>query len=90
MDDYSDPHANLSPYSINSLTSCQKTITKGYLIDSNDKIYGVFSAFSLLYLEFNPGSRIVDLFSDRFSFNLASIEKNNKKQSQQLNKMTLQ
>ena len=36
------------------------------------------------------GSRIVDLFSNCFSSNLASIEKNNKKQSQQFNEMTLQ
>ena len=90
MDDYSDTHAKLSSYSINSLTSCQKTITKGHLIDSNDKLYGVFPAFSPFHPEFNPGSRIVDLFSDRFSFNLASREKNNKKHSQQLNEMTLQ
>ena len=39
IDDYSDTHAKLSPYSINSLTSHQKTITKGHLINSNDKLY---------------------------------------------------
>ena len=90
MDDYSDTHAKLSPYSINSLTSHQKTITKGHLINSNDKLYGVFSAFSPFHPEFNLDSRIVDLFPDRFSFNLASREKNNKKRSQQLDEMTLQ
>jgi len=90
MDNYSDTHAKLSPYSINSLTSRQKTITKGHLIDSNDKLYGVFPAFSPFHPEFNLGSRIVDLFPDHFSFNLASREKNDKKRSQQLNEMTLQ
>jgi len=90
MNDYSDTHAKLSSYSINSLTSCQKTITKGHLINSNNKLYGVFPAFSPFHPEFNPGSRIVDLFPDCFSFNLASKEKNNKKHSQQLNEMTLQ
>ena len=90
MDNHSNTHAKLSPYSINLLTSCQKTITKGRLIDSNDKLYRVFPAFSPFHPEFNLGSRIVDLFPDCFSFNLASREKNNKKRSQQLNKMTLQ
>jgi len=82
MDDYSDTHAKLSPYSINLLISYQKTITKGHLINSNDKLYGVFPAFSPFHPEFNLGSKIVDLFPDCFSFNLASREKNNKKHSQ--------
>jgi len=90
MDNYSDTYAKLSPYSINLLTSHQKTITKGHLIDSNNKLYGVFPAFSPFHPEFNPGSRIVDLFPDHFSFNLSSREKNNKKCSQQLDEMTLQ
>ena len=90
MDDHSDPYANPSPYSINSLMSCQKTIAKSHLINSNDKLYRVFPAFSPFHPEFNPGSRIVDLFSDCFSFNLASREKNNKKCFQQLDEMTLQ
>ena len=90
MDDHTDTHAKPSPYSINLLMSRQKTIAKGHLINSNNKLYGVFPAFSLFHLKFNPGSRIVDLFPDRFSFNLASREKNNEKRSQQLDKMTLQ
>jgi len=90
MDDYSNTHAKLSPYSINSLMSYQKTITKGHLIDSNNKLYRVFPAFSPFHPEFNLGSRIVDLFPDHFFFNLASREKNDKKRSQQLDKMTLQ
>ena len=90
MDNHSDTYARLSPYSINTLTSRQKTITKGYLIDSNDKLYGVFPAFSPLHLEFNLGSRIIDIFPDCFSFNLASREKNNKKRYQQLDELTLQ
>ena len=90
MDDHSDTHAKISPYSINTLTSHQKTIIKGHFIDSNDKLYGVFPAFSFLHPEFNPGSKIIDIFPDCFSFNLASREKNNKKYYQQLDKLTLQ
>ena len=83
-------HIKLIPHSINMLTNCQKTIIKGHLIDSNNKFFGVFPSFSSLHLEFNPGSRIVDIFSDRFSFNLANRKKNNKICFQQLNKITLQ
>ena len=90
MNDHSNSQVKLSPYSINSLMSCQKTIAKGYIINSNDKLYGVFPTFSPLHLEFNLGSRIVNIFSDRFSFNLVSKEKNDKKCYQQLDKMTLQ
>jgi len=52
------------PHSINTLTNCQRTIVKGFLIDSNNKLYGVFPAFSPLHLELFLGSRIVDNFPD--------------------------
>jgi len=87
MNDHSNNHPSPNPHSINSLTNRQKTIAKGHLIDSNNKLYGIFPAFSPLHLEFKPGSRISDQFSDRFSFNLASKEKN---RVQQLDEMTLQ
>ena len=90
MNDHSDYHSISNPYSINSLMDHQKSIAKGHLINSNNKLYGNFLAFSPLHPEFNPGSRITDKFSGRFSFNLASKDKNNKKHLQQLDKMTLQ
>ena len=90
MDDSSNSHIKHIPHSINMLTNCQKTIVKGYLINSNNKFFGVFPLFSPLYLEFNLGFRIVDIFSDWFSFNLANRKKNNKICFQQLDKMTLQ
>ena len=52
------------PHSINTLTNYQRTIIKGHLIDSNNKLYGVFPSFSPLHLEPHLGSRIVDNFSD--------------------------
>ena len=66
MDNYSDPQVDLNSYSINSLMSRQKTIAKDYLIDSNNKLYRIFPVFSPLHPEFNPGSRIIDIFSDQF------------------------
>jgi len=90
MNDHSNYHSISNPHSINSLTDHQKSIAKGHLINSNNKLYGIFPAFSPLYPEFNLGSRITDKFPGHFSFNLASKDKNDKKCSQQLNKMTLQ
>ena len=64
MNDPSNSHFKPIPHSINTLTNRQKTIVKGHLINSNNRLFGVFPLFSSLYLEFNPGSRIVDKFSD--------------------------
>jgi len=49
---------------INTLTNCQKISIKGHLMDSNNKLYEVFPYFSPLNLEFNLGSRIIDIFPD--------------------------
>ena len=64
MDNPHSTYIKPIPHSINMLTNHQKTIVKGYLIDSNNKLFGVFPSFSPLHLEFNPGSRIVDIFSN--------------------------
>ena len=53
-------------------------------------MYGIFPFFSPLYLEFIPGSRIIDNFSDRFSFNLADKKEKDNIRSQQLDEMVLQ
>ena len=53
-----------SPLFINILTECQKNTIKGHLINSNNKLFGVFPLFFPLNLEFNSGSRIVDIFPD--------------------------
>ena len=50
----------------------QRNITKGHLIDLNNKMYGIFPSFLPLHPEFDLGSRIIDNFSDHFSFNLAN------------------
>ena len=46
-------------------------------MDSNNKLYGVFPSFSPLNLEFNPGSRMINIFPDQISFNLANKAKMN-------------
>ena len=83
-------HTLIPPHSINSLTDRQKASVKGHLIDSNNKLYRVFPSFSPLNPEFIPDSRIIDIFPDQFSFNLASKGKNASTCSQQLDDMTIQ
>ena len=88
-----DPHnlcIKLSSHSINTLTKHQKSIVKGHLIDSSNKLFGIFPSFSPLNPELIPESRIIDIFSDQFLFNLANKEKNNKLHTQQLDDMALQ
>ena len=66
------------PASLNSLTSRQRSHVKGYLVNSDNKSNGIFSFFSPLHLELSLGFRIIDNFSDCFSFNLSNNEKNDK------------
>jgi len=66
------------PVSLKSLTDHQKASIKGHLVDSNNKSHGIFPSFSPLYPELFLGSRIIDNFSDCFSFNLNNKEKNDK------------
>ena len=89
MDDSLNTCNKLSPLSINMLTEYQKNTVKGHLIDLNNKLFGVFPLFSPLNLEFNPGSKIVDIFPDQVSFNLANKVKSDKLCFQQLDDMTL-
>ena len=71
----------------NTLTNQQRNIAKGDLIDSNNKVYGIFPSFSSLHLELALGSHIINNFSDRFSFNLANKKEKDKIYFQELDEM---
>jgi len=91
MDDL-PPLSNIpNPHSIGSLTNHQKTIAKGHLIDSCIKALGIFPSFSPLNPEFSPGSHIIDIFFDRFSFNLVNKKEKEKDKirAQELDDMVL-
>ena len=90
--DESPPLSNTSnSYNIGSLTNCQRTLTKGHLIDMCNKAYGIFLFFSPLNPEFSPGHHIIDNFSDCFSFNLVNKKEKeiNKIHAQELEDMVL-
>jgi len=92
MDDSPPLSTSQNPHSISFLTNCQASATKGHLIDSCNKSYGIFPSFSLLNREFFPGSHIIDIFPDHFSFNLVTKkekEKNDQIQAQELDNIVL-
>ena len=89
MDDPSSSSNKSISHSINTLTNWQRNITKDHLIDSNNKMYEIFSSFSPLHLELAPGSRIINNFSDCFLFNLANRKEKDKIYFQQLDEMVL-
>jgi len=57
-------------FSLGSFTKCQCELIKGYVVDIDNRFNEVFPSFSPLYLEFASGNRVIDNFSDQFSFNL--------------------
>ena len=92
MDDSPILFSKPNSHTVGSLTNHQKNIAKGYLIDLCNKAYGIFPLFSPLNQEFSPGSRIINNFSDCFSFNLVNEKEKDKDKihTQELDKMVLQ
>ena len=91
MDDR-PPRSNLTnSLNIGSLTNHQRSLTKGHLIDSSIKSYGIVPSFSPLDPEFSPGHHIIDNFSNCFAFNLVNKKEKetNKIRAQELDKMVL-
>jgi len=72
MDDRPPQSNSTNSLNIGSLTNRQRSLTKGHLIDSSIKSYGIVPSFSPLDPEFSPEHRIIDNFSNQFSFNLVN------------------
>ena len=75
--------------SLRSFTDWKKTKIKGHLTNVNNRSYDVFPSFSPLHPEFSSGSRVINIFSNCFSFNLSNKEKNNKIHLHQLDSMVI-
>jgi len=60
------------PFSLSLLTGHQCSLIKGHLADIDNRFNEVFSFFDLLNPEFKPDNRIIDCFSNCFSFHLFS------------------
>ena len=63
---------NIKSYclSLDSFTLYQRSKVKGTVIDMDNRFNEVFSVFNPLNKEFSPRSRIIDMFSNCFSFHL--------------------
>ena len=78
MDDLPHPNKGSNTHAVSSLTNWQKNIAKGHIIDSCNKSYNIFPFFSPLHQEFTSGFHLSDIFSNRFSFNLANKKEKDK------------
>jgi len=83
-------NSGLDAVALDSLTNKQRYLVKGHLVDSANRVNECFPSFNPLNLEFYPGLRVIDNFSDRISFNLFNKEKDNKLCTQSLDEMVLE
>ena len=61
--------------SLGSLIRCQYGLIKGHLVDTDNRFNQVFLSFVSLHPRFSPSNRVIDIFSNHFSFNLFSKQK---------------
>ena len=54
--------------SLNSLTRRQYSLIKGHLVDIDNRFNKVFSSFDLINPELFPSHRIIDTYTNCFSF----------------------
>ena len=92
MDTSSITPSHQHTLSLSSLIRWQKGLIKGHLVDMDNCYNEVFPSFDLLNLEFSPGNRIIDSFSNCFSFHLFSkhSDQNIKSYIQQLDNLILE
>ena len=76
IDDPSSVNSSNS-HNIGLLTKRQRSFFKGHLNDAHSKLLGIFPLFSPIDPEFFPGNRIVNTFSNRYSFNLVNKKSDN-------------
>ena len=91
LNDVPPSNKSYNSHNIGSLTNHQRSLIKGHLVDSNIKSYGIFLSFSPLDPELFPDHRIIDKFSNHFSFNLVNKKEKNQNniRGQELDDLTL-
>ena len=85
---FGSPHC-CHPSSLDSFTDHQRANIKGHLVDSNNRSHRMFPSFSPTHPELSPGLRIIDTFSDCFSFNPCNKEKKTNSTSNNLTQWLL-
>ena len=81
---------NHHPSSLANITNHQRKKIKGHLVDTNNRSHSLFPVFLPTHSELASGFRIIDTFSDRFSFNFCMKGKSNKTRIHQLNSMVIE
>ena len=83
---------HLQTLSLSSLTKYQRGLIKGHLVDMDNHFNEIFSSFDPLNPEFSLDNRIIDIFSNYFSFHLFSKYKDQyfKLHIQQLNNLAIE
>ena len=76
IDSNLNPSPNFKSTALDLLTNWQCSLVKGYLVDMANRSHECFSSFFPLNSEFSSGLRIIDIFSDCFSFNVCNKRKN--------------
>ena len=89
IDDSSHCSNSSNPHAIGSLMNHQRNIAKGHIINSKTKSYSIFPLFAPLHQEFILGQRILDIFSDYFSFNLVDKKEKENIRAQELDNLVL-
>jgi len=83
------PHNCHSSF-LSNFTDHQRKNIKGHLVDTNNRSHRLFPAFLSTHPELSPGFRIMEIFSDRFSFNLCMKGKSDKLCIHQLDFMVIE
>jgi len=80
------------PLLLSLLTRYQHDLIKGHLVDMDNQFNEVFSSFDPLNPEFKPDNRIINCFSNHFSFHLFSKSSDHlfKTQIQQLDNIAVE
>jgi len=77
--------------SVKKLTPKQWLNVKGFIVDANNRLNGVFPSFIPFNSEFLPGNRLIDIYSSHFSFHsINKHEKDRKVHIWKLGNLTLQ
>jgi len=90
IDSQLNPQSNLKAVTLNSFSNRQHSLVKGHLVDMANQFNKCFLSFTHLDLEFFPGRRVIDNFSEHISFNIYRKGNNDKLCKQELNEMVLE
>ena len=75
---------------LKKLTPKQQLNVKGFIVDVNNRLDGVFPSFISFSSEFLPGNKLIDIYPSCFSFHSMDKHKEGRKAYiQKLNNLTL-